>query len=588
MPLVRRALRRLGRRFSKSRLRVVHHPAYGHALPSVPLDPQRAERIIAFLDGEGLISRDAVSKPHAASLQAVLRVHSPAYLASLDSVETVTSIVGAAVTDGERQAMLDLERLVTGGTIQAARLSLRTKSVAVNLGGGLHHATPDHGMAFCIFNDIAIAIAHLRHYGFGGRILVVDLDLHDGNGTRAAFAADPTVHTFSIHNNDWEPLGGTATTSVALGTDVDDQTYLEALRESLPTVLEQHIPEFVFYVAGTDPAADDRMGDWRITASGMLLRDRYVIEEIGKHCGTLPLTVVLSGGYGRETWRYTARFLAWMLTGREVEPPDDLEYVLRHFRRQRISVATAEQDDDWGLTVEDIFLVGPEARAKRILGVCSKHAIELSLEQVGFFDELRRRGFRHPSLEVDFHSGLGETIRLYDDSDRQVPLMELRVNRSKRAVPGMDVVYIEWLTLQNPRAEFQESNPPLPGQRYPGLGLLREVVAWLIVLCEALGLDGLAFKPAQYYMAVLGRHYVRFADPEARERFRAVFRLLAPLGLHGATRALEQGRVVDATTGEKVRWESALQVYPVSEKMNLEVGRNNESDRVTPTYRLTA
>jgi acetoin utilization deacetylase AcuC-like enzyme len=566
---------------------LVHHPEYGHALPSVPLDPQRAERILAFLDEEGLISRDEVTKPHAASLQSVLRVHSPEYLESLDGIETVTSVVGAAVTDGERQAMLDLERLVTGGTIQAARLSLRTKSVAVNLGGGLHHATPDQGMAFCLFNDIAIAIAHLRHYGFLGRILVVDLDLHDGNGTRAAFAADPTVHTFSIHNNDWEPLGGTATTSIALGTGVGDETYLKALRESLPPVLNQHVPEFVFYVAGTDPAADDRMGDWRITASGMLQRDRYVIEEIRERRGVRPLTVVLSGGYGREAWRYTARFLAWMLTGHKVEPPDDLEYVLRHFRRQRVSVTTVEQDDDWGLTVEDIFLVGPEARAKRILGACSKHAIELSLEQVGFFDELRRRGFRHPVLEVDFHSGLGETIRLFDDADRQVPLMELRVNRSKRVVPGMDVIYVEWLTLQNPRARFRESNPPLPGQHYPGLGLLREVVAWLIVLCEALHLDGLAFKPAQYYMAVLGRHFVRFVDPKAGERFDALFRLLAPLGLHGATRALEQGGVVDETTGETVRWESALQVYPVSEKMKLEIGRNDESDRTPPTYRLT-
>ncbi|NIQ31009.1 MAG: histone deacetylase, partial [Acidobacteria bacterium] len=98
------------------------------------------------------------------------------------------------------QEALDLSRLMAGGTIQATRMALRTGKVAVHLGGGFHHATPDEGMGFCVFNDAAIAVRRLRARGFREPILIVDLDLHDGNGTRAAFADDPSVYTFSIHN----------------------------------------------------------------------------------------------------------------------------------------------------------------------------------------------------------------------------------------------------------------------------------------------------------------------------------------------------------------------------------------------------
>jgi acetoin utilization deacetylase AcuC-like enzyme len=560
-----RLVRRLLRRLRPAKLWVVQHPRYAATIPHIPLDPDRANRVVAFLREESLVSAQALTRPRPASLEAILRVHSAEHVASLDRVEVVSQAVGVPLTDTERQRVLDQQRLVTGGTMRAVRLALRTRRPALNLGGGLHHATPTQGMGFCVINDIGIAIAHLRHYGFMGRVLVIDLDLHDGNGTRAIFANDPTVHTFSIHNAHWEPQGGVATTAIALGPGVEDETLLGVLHEALPPVITAHQPDLVIYVAGTDPAEDDRLGDWKLTAGGMLQRDRFVVEEIRRQRGTIPIAIVLAGGYGRDAWRYTARFAAWLAAGRSVEPPDDLELILRRYRRSDLRVPTT---GEWGLTEEDLFAVVPGAGpGTRVLGTFSRHAIELSLEQVGLLDRVRERGFANPTVDIAFGSGLGETIRLYGDAERAELLMELRVNRSRSVVPGMEVLYIEWLKLQNPRLPFTATSPRLPGQEHPGLGLLREVTAWLVVVCEILGLDGLASTPAQYYMAVVGRQQMRFLDPAIQARFEGLYGALARFPLPKAEEVLAAGRVIDAESGASATWEPAVQVFPVSERM---------------------
>jgi acetoin utilization deacetylase AcuC-like enzyme len=551
---------------------VVHHPDYAQTIPDIPLDPRRADRILAFLREERIVRAESITHPHPASLEAILRVHSPGHVASLDREDVVSRVMGASLSDVQAQAVLAHQRLWAGGTIRAARLALRTGRPAMNLGGGLHHATRDQGMAFCLINDVAIAITHLRHYGFAGPILVVDLDLHDGNGTRAAFAADPSVHTYSIHNADWEPGGGAATTAIALGTGVDDPTYLAALRESLPGVVERHRPEFLFYVAGTDPAEDDRLGDWRITAAGMLERDRLVIDLARRDRPRLPVVVVLAGGYGREAWRYSARFAAWLARGAAIEPPDDLALLLRAARRTELP---RDRADDWGLTEADLTGIAPGAAGGRVLGEFSPHAVELSLEQTGLLAAVRARGFTRPSVTVDPGSSLGDTIKLHGD-DRRELLMELRVSRSRRIIPGMELLYVEWLLLQNPRATFTPAATRLPGQAFPGLGLLREVVAWLVRVCETLRLDGLGARPAQYYMAALSRRHMRFLDPAHQARFDALYRLLGGMPLPEAEEALTQRRVVNPATGQPVAWEPALQVYPVSPRLTELLGRAGE------------
>lgn len=552
-------------------LSVVYHPAYARSIAGVPLDPARADRVLAFLLEEGLVRRRDVSRPIPGSLENILRVHTSRYLESLQDPATLEQVLGAPVREDDAPGIIDHFRLVVGGTIQATRLAVAGRRVAVNLSGGLHHAAPDRGMGFCAFNDIAVAIRRLQARGFKGRVLVIDLDLHDGNGTRACFAQDPTVHTFSIHNATWDEVPAAAATVIALGPGVDDERFLGVLREALPPVVTRHRPELVVYLAGCDVAADDRIGDWKLSADGILARDQLVMNTVRGPDGAAPPVVVLpGGGYGTGAWRYTARFLGWLARGRAVEPPDDMELILRRFRpiARSLAAGTASREtDDWGLTEEDLGGLGAGTpHETRVLGHYTRHGLELVLERLGFFDRVRALGFRHPALAVDFGSGVGQTIRLFGDDARTELLMELRLSRNRRAVPGMDLAFIEWLLLQNPRREFEANQPRLPGQEHPGLGLLGEVAAWLVVACETIPLDGIGFVPAHYYTAALGRQYLHFVRPEAQARFDALRDALRGLDLAAASRALDEGRVRD-TGGDAVPWPVEPMVMPVGPRL---------------------
>ncbi|PYP34610.1 MAG: hypothetical protein DMD46_16035 [Gemmatimonadetes bacterium] len=201
----------------------------------------------------------------------------------------------------------------------------------------------------------------------------------------------------------------------------------------------------------------------------------------------------------------------------------------------------------------------------------SRHGLELLLERLGFFKQLRDRGFSHPVLDVAFGHAVGgdHTIRVFGDAERRELVMELRLSRNRRVVPGMDVLYVEWLLLQNPRAAFAGRLVPLPGQEHPGLGMLGEVAAWLIVMCETLGLDGVVFEPANYYTAALGQHRLRFLEPEEQARFEALHDAVAGMSLADAERTIGEGGVIDKATGEPVRWRPAPMVVPVSGRLQV-------------------
>ena len=570
------------RRFLQ-RVAFVYHASYARTVSGVPIDPSRADEILAFLLDRKLIRRRDVYRPIPASYQNLLRVHTPAYLESLQDPTTLAAIFGAPVPPDEVQGILDLQRLSVGGTIQATRLVLgRTARIAVNLKGGLHHASPERGMGFCMFNDIAVAIRRLRAAprSFAGPVLVIDLDLHDGNGTRIAFADDPSVHTFSIHNRTWDDRPAAAATSLALGEGVSDEMYLAALRDALPPVLRAHKPGLVFYIAGCDPAADDHLGDWHITATAMLERDRFVVETV-RAAGAPPLVIVPGGGYGPSAWRYSARFLGWLASGRVVEPPGDMELALGRFRPIAQQFAEravafggmgADPINEWSLSEADLVGLAHGAHSEpRVLEHYSRHGLELLLERLGFFKQLRDRGFSHPVLDVAFGHAVGgdHTIRVFGDAERRELVMELRLSRNRRVVPGMDVLYVEWLLLQNPRAAFAGRLVPLPGQEHPGLGMLGEVAAWLIVMCETLGLDGMVFEPANYYTAALGQHRLRFLEPEEQARFEALHDAVAGMSLADAERTIGEGGVIDKATGEPVRWRPAPMVVPVSGRLQV-------------------
>jgi acetoin utilization deacetylase AcuC-like enzyme len=596
-----RAVRRSYYRLHARGLPLVYDRRYQRSFTGVPLDPLRGEKIVGALDETGLLSHALLSEPRPVSLHNVMLVHTPEYLQALQEPETLTRILGIEVLPEEVEPTLDLHRLMTGGTIQATRLALRTGGVAVHLGGGFHHASAGSGLGFCVFNDIAIAIRRLRARGFDEPVLVVDLDLHDGNGTRRIFAEDASVHTLSIHNQHWGETDDTvASTSVALGTDVEDARYLEVIHEALPPVFERVRPGLVLYVAGTDPAADDAIGDWRLSAAALIERDRLVTRLARREGRACPLVVLLAGGYGRHAWRYTARYLLWLASGREHEPVAEEALALERFRRLGRELRFAESVDDglpFALREEDLSALVPGApRTARFLGYFSRHGVELLLERAGVLAQLRAKGFRTLAVELDGRDESGGTLRIVctdgagaasggtgsaaraasggvgtgtaagtTHGGREI-LVELRAVRSRRAVPEMEVIAIDWLLLQNPRERFSERRQRLPGQQHPGLGLLRDFMGWLVVVCETHALDGVWFVAAHYHIAVQSRRVVRPSRPEDEARLSAMSEALAGLSLPEATRAVEEGRLVDAR-GDAVPWEPIETVLPVSERL---------------------
>jgi len=568
-----RAWRGLRRRTRRGELRFVLGRRYSLELPASSHDARRARRILSFLLAENLVSRRDVQAPRPASMRALRRVHDDAYLESLQESASLLPVLGYELPEEQQDEFLYSSREIVGGTVLASRLALAARGAVVNLGGGFHHARSDRGQGFCVFNDVAVAVAKRRAQGFREPVLVIDLDLHDGDGTREIFADDPGVHTFSIHNRHLGPLEAEASTSIELGADVGDELYLATLRERLPDLLRSVRPGMVFYLAGCDPAADDALGDWRISAAGLLERDRFVMEQIRTLAGPVPTVVLLGGGYGQEAWRYSARFLASLLGHPEPEPPATSQLALAHYRRisgmLRTSELTAEPTDaDLGLTDADLLPVSYSSpRPTRFLEYYSRHGVELALERYGVFDRLRKKGYDDLALEFELDDPSGQSLRLRTRGRPRETLAELKVRRERRLYSGMELLAVEWLLLQNPGADRAPSRTRLPGQKHPGLGMLREVSALLILICERLGLDGLLIVPSHYHIAALVAGQGRFVDPRDRARFAALRDALSGTRLVEAAHAIEEGRVVDEESGEPFRWNPAPMVVPVSQRL---------------------
>jgi acetoin utilization deacetylase AcuC-like enzyme len=559
-----RRLQRVGRRlFPAGRGRrpwFLYHARYRRGLTGVPMDAMRGERVLTWLLDEGWVPKRKVVTPRPSSLENLLRVHPADYLRSLEDPTEVGRILGLQVTVEEAQAALAMQRLAAGGTLQAARLALRSRGVAFHLGGGFHHAGPARGTGFCLLNDVGVAIRRLRARGFDAPVLVVDLDLHDGNGTRAIFADDPTVYTYSLHNQHWEPPEAVADTSIAFGAGIEDGAYLELLRSTLPPVVDAHAPGLTLYLAGVDPGADDSYGDARLTRAALLERDRFVTEVVGS-----PLAIVLAGGYGPSAWRATARYAAWLATGEVEEPPDDLRMALVRADRRwedeagprgRRRPPPGGDPFAWSLDSGDLAALGlPDAgQPTLLLDRFTRRDVEAQLERFGILAQLRNRGYAAPEVELHATTGLGPVVRVWGEAERVHLLVELRLELDRRSLPGHPMLRLEWLLLQDPRASFTASRPPLPGQEHPGLGSLADVVAWLVTLCRALELDGILFRTDHWHVAALARRHLRFLSEEDARRFARV---------HETTRGLS---LLEA--GAAAAWEEVPMVIPVGKGLD--------------------
>jgi acetoin utilization deacetylase AcuC-like enzyme len=242
----------------------------------------------------GIVAADDLHDPPRATRDELLLVHTADYVDRFTNGELSPAEV-RRIGFPWSEHLVERSHRAAGGTIAAARAAL-DRGIAMNLAGGTHHAFPDHGEGFCVFNDVAAAIRVLQREHRIARACVIDLDVHQGNGTHAIFAADETVYTFSMHggrNYPFHKVPGSLDIELADGTGDDD--YLAHLAESLPLVLSRSRADLVIYLAGADPLASDTLGRLSLSFDGLARRDMMVLtacRDVG-----LPVAITIAGGY---------------------------------------------------------------------------------------------------------------------------------------------------------------------------------------------------------------------------------------------------------------------------------------------------
>ena len=261
----------------------------GHKFPMAKYSRLR-ERILA----EGIMAPEQLHEAPAANWEDLRLVHDTAYVDAV-AQGTVPADVQRRIGFPWSPQMVERARRSVGATIAAATAAL-DDGTAANLAGGTHHAFADRGEGFCVFNDVAVASRVLQRDQHARRIAIVDLDVHQGNGTAAIFAGDPSVFTFSMHGAQNFPFRKEVSDlDVALNDGTGDDEYLSLLQTHLPGVFSGHQPDFVFYLAGADPYEGDRLGRLKLTIDGLRQRDEIVIGACRR--AGLPLAISMSGGY---------------------------------------------------------------------------------------------------------------------------------------------------------------------------------------------------------------------------------------------------------------------------------------------------
>src|SRR6202045_1495682 len=295
--------------------KVVYHEHYDLNLGAHVFPSQKFRLIAEVLLAEKISSPEDFLRPAAASDEDILRVHTPAWVRKLKT-GTLTASDVMLLEIPYSNELVEAVWFAAGGSILAAQCALRD-GFGANLGGGFHHAYPDHGEGFCAIHDVAVAIRRLQADGAIRKAMVVDTDVHHGNGTAAIFRNDPSVFTISIHQeNNYPAHKPPSSVDLNMADRVDDDEYLDALLPAVQAALDDFRPELLFYVGGADPFCEDQLGGLSLTKNGLKERDRRVFAEARKR--GIPVATALAGGYARRVEDTVRIHVNTILAAREV------------------------------------------------------------------------------------------------------------------------------------------------------------------------------------------------------------------------------------------------------------------------------
>lgn len=279
-------------------LKIAYHPIYKHPLPEGHRFPMmKYELLPQQLIHEGTCTESNFFEPEIPNDKHIVAVHDPEYFYDLLNM-MISAKMSRKIGFPISEDLVERERIISDGTLKACDFALQY-GISMNIAGGTHHAYSDHGEAFCMLNDQAIGAKYLLNKGLAKKILMVDLDVHQGNGTAEIFQNDTSVFTFSMHGEANYPFKKEQSDlDIPLPKGTDDKTYLSILKEKLPKLIDTVQPDFIFYLSGVDVLESDKLGTLSLTLEGCKLRDQFVLET----CRNLkiPVQCSMGGGYSKD------------------------------------------------------------------------------------------------------------------------------------------------------------------------------------------------------------------------------------------------------------------------------------------------
>lgn len=277
---------------------IAFHPIYKHPLPEGHRFPMiKYELLPQQLLHEGIAQKEDFFEPEVASIENILTVHTKEYITDLLNL-TLDARAARKIGFPLSKELVERELRIAQGTILGAEKAFETK-VAFNIAGGTHHAYSNRGEAFCLLNDQAIAAQYLLDTRLAKKVLIIDLDVHQGNGTAEIFQKNDKVFTFSTHGKSNYPFKKeTSDLDIAFEDNTSDEEFLQTISTIIPKLIEQQKPDFIFYLAGVDILASDKLGKLGCTIEGCKRRDEIVFKNCNQY--EIPVQVSMGGGYSPE------------------------------------------------------------------------------------------------------------------------------------------------------------------------------------------------------------------------------------------------------------------------------------------------